>query len=624
MSIADKIAAAPALPGVYLFKDRKGRIIYIGKARSLADRLTSYTGTQADPRHQGLMLEAHDLDYIVTGSEVEALVLEENLIKLNKPRFNALLKDDKKFPYLKVTVKEPYPGLYVTRNLKPDGSVFFGPYTNAKSLRRAVRATRRIFKLRACRKPLPGAQRGQSHAKIGDSPQAGTVPIFAHRDSPRQSQIFHRACLNAHMGRCLAPCQGQVSEDDYRRRVKAVIAFLSGRNDELEAELDKQMWQASEAQDFERAANLRDQLMALRDVRRHQPIVAQDKTSRDAIGLVLGERSAHVVILKVRDGKLVGKSEYDFTISRLIREPEVLATVLRTCYGHTYDIPEEILVPAELEDAETFKRWFKEKRNRDVIIYRPDRGQKRILLNLARRNAEREFIDRQQVPRVAPGNTELGRMLGLESAPRRLEGIDISNISGRHAVGAVVVFSDDRPLKSEYRRFRIRTVSGPDDFAMLGEVLRRRLKRVTEEKKPLPDLLLIDGGKGQLSAAQAAFSEFGREVPMLGFAKRTDLVYYTDGREIQIPARSPALRLLKQLRDEAHRFAITYHRKLRGTAMTDSQLDALPGIGEKRRLALIRHFGSVERIKGASLEELRQVPGIGPGLARKAYDALHG
>jgi excinuclease ABC subunit C len=591
-SLVDTIARAPALPGVYLFKDRAGKVIYVGKARSLADRLPAYVGTQPDLRHQALMAEAVELDCIVTGSEVEALVLEENLIKLNKPRFNVLLKDDKKFPYLKLTVKEPYPGLYVTRNLKPDGSVFFGPYTNARALRRAVRATRRIFKLRACRKPLPL-----------------TSPV--------------RACLNRHMGRCLGPCQGEVAEDAYRRRVKAVVAFLSGRNDALESELEKQMWQASEAQDFEQAANRRDQLMALRDVRRHQPVVARDKANRDAVGLVLGERSAQVVILKVREGKLVGKSEYGFSVARHTGEAEVIATLLRTGYGHTYDLPDEILVPAMPEEAEGFVRWFKEKRDREITITKPDRGAKLLLLKLAKRNAEREFVDARHAPRVPAGNLALAEVLSLKAPPRRLEGIDISNISGRHAVGAIVVFSDDRPLKTEYRRFRIRTVSGPNDFAMMTEVLSRRLKRVIAEKKPLPDLLLIDGGKGQLSAARAAYEEAGRQVPMLGFAKRTDLVYYADGREIQIPARSPALRLLKQVRDEAHRFAITYHRKIRDQGMTDSLLDALPGIGEKRRQALLRHFGSLTRIRGASLAELRQVPGIGPALARKFYDVLH-
>lgn len=591
--VAEKIRSAPTLPGVYIFRDAAGSAIYIGKARSLADRLQSYVGGQVDARHEALVSEAADIDLITTDSEVEALVLEENLIKLNKPHYNVRLKDDKKFPYLKITVQDKFPGLYLTRNLKPDGSVFFGPYTNAKNLRRALKGVRRIFQLRACRKPLP----------------------LKHPE---------RACLNRYMGRCLGPCQGDIRESDYNLRVKAAISFLSGRRDELETELEKMMWSASNSNDFEAAAAIRDQLLALREIRRRQQAVFPDKVARDAVGLVLAERSAHAVVLKVREGKLIGKESYNFSITRNTREPEVLETLLRSFYGHTYDLPQEILVPWEVEEVETFVLWFKHKRNTVTAIFKPDRGAKRKLLELAQRNAEREFQAGAQLPRVPAANVELGRILNLKDPPRRIEGIDISNISGRNAVGSLVVFSDNRPLKTEYRRFRIKTVKGPDDYAMMAEVLRRRVKRVIDEQKPFPDLVLVDGGKGQLSTALGVYREFGKTVPMLGFAKRTDLVYYADGREIQIPSSSPALRLLKQVRDEAHRFAITYHRKLRGEAMKDSLFDHLPGVGERRRLALIRHFGSAERLKGAGLADLRQVPGIGKDLAEKIYNALHG
>jgi len=602
-SIIARIEGAPALPGIYIFRDADRKAIYIGKARSLVDRLKSYVGEQADERHRALVSEAADVDLITTHSEVEALVLEENLIKLNKPRYNVRLKDDKKFPYVKITVHERFPGLYLTRNLKPDGSLFFGPYTNARNLRKALKGVRRIFRLRACRKPLPLKTR-------------------------------ERACLNLHMGRCVGPCQGAVSEDDYRARVKAAIAFLSGRRDELETDLERMMWSASDASDFEAAALIRDQLLALREIRRRQQAVFGDKVSRDAVGLVLAERSAHAVVLKVREGKLIGKESYNFTTTKNTKEPEVLETLLRSFYGHTYDLPQEILVPWEIEEVEAFVGWFREQRQADVAIFKPDRGAKRRLLELAQRNAEREFQSGAHVPRVPAANLELGKILGLKSPPRRIEGIDISNISGRQAVGSLVVFSDNRPLKTEYRKFRIRTVAGPDDCAMLTEVLRRRVKRVIEEEKPFPDLVLVDGGKGQLSAALKVYQELpgargirrdaSGAMPILGFAKRTDLVYYADGREIQIPVNSPALRLLKQVRDEAHRFAIAYHRKLRGKAMTDSLFDHLPGVGEKRRLALIRHFGSAERLKGAGLADLRQVPGIGKDLAEKIYSALHG
>jgi excinuclease ABC subunit C len=425
------------------------------------------------------------------------------------------------------------------------------------------------------------------------------------------------------MERCNAPCQGNTTEAVYRPQVAAAIAFLSGRNDELEADLERRMWQASENQDFETAASLRDQAMAIREIRRRQQVVFGDKKSRDAIGLVLGERSAHATILKVREGKLVHKSDYNFTISKFTSEPEVVATVLRSFHGHTYDIPEEILVPAEVEDRETFVQWFREKRSKEVAIFKPERGARRSLLQMAQRNAEREAASVIPITRVPAANLELGRILKLAPPPRRIEGVDISNIQGRQAVGSIVVFSDNRPLKTEYRKFKIKTVAGPDDYAMIAEVLRRRVKRLTDERKQFADLVLVDGGKGQLSTALDVYREAGREVPMLGFAKRTDLVYYADGREIQIPANSPALRLLKQIRDEAHRFAITFHRQIRGKEMKDSILDRLPGVGAKRKLALIRHFGAVERIRGASVEELRQVTGIGPDLAQKIYEELH-
>jgi excinuclease ABC subunit C len=502
------------------------------------------------------------------------------------------LKDDKKFPYLKLTVRDNFPSLLVTRNLKPDGSEFFGPYTNAKALRKAVKAARRIFRLRACRKPLdPGKP--------------------------------ERPCLNFHMKRCTGPCQGKEAESAYAARVRAVRAFLTGRNDELEIGLEKLMWRAADANDFETAATLRDQLRALREIKPHPPVSFGDKVARDAIGLVLADKLAHATILKTREGKLIGKDDYDFSISRKTPDTEVLETLLRAAYAHTSDVPAEILVPKAVEEVEGFEEWLAKRRGAAVAIYHSDRGPKRRLLAMAQRNAERELLFREHIPRVPHANVELGKILGLKTPPRRIEGVDISNISGRQAVGSVVVFSDNRPLKTEYRRFKIRTVAGPDDYAMMAEVLRRRVRRLLDENKQLADLVLVDGGPGQLSTAARVYGEFGRRVPILGFAKRTDLVYYVDGREIQIPANSPALRLLKQVRDEAHRFAIAYHRKLRGKEMKDSVLDHLPGIGEKRKLALLRHFGSVERIKGAGIADLRQVPGVGSGLAQKLYDSLH-
>lgn len=590
LTITDKIAQAPSAPGVYLFKNQAGKVIYVGKARNLLDRLRCYVSSPADMRHEILMNEASDVDIITTSSEVDALLLEENLIKLHKPRFNVRLKDDKKFPYIKITIPERYPSIQFTRNLKPDGSVFFGPYTNAKGLRRALKAAQAIFRLRTCRKPLP-------------------------------LRRPERACLNFSMERCCAPCQGLVSEQEYDARVKGVMAILSGRNDELMAEIEQRMQQASEKCDFEQAAIFRDQLFALRNIRQHQQIVAGDHKARDAIGLVLRVATAFAVILKVREGKIIHKESCQLSIRSRTDESEVVEALLRSFYGHTYDLPDEILLPCKLDEPAGFISWFKERRQKEIAIFQPMRGAKRALVRMAQQNAEYEALLSSGSVHVPAANVALGEILGLEKPPRRIEGIDISNLQGQQAVGSIVVFSDQKPLKSEYRRFRIKQTVGPDDYAMIAEVLRRRVKRLIAEQKSFPDLLLVDGGKGQLSVAVQVYHESGRKIPILGFAKQTDMVYYIDGREIQIPASSPALRLLKQIRDEAHRFAITFHRHLRSKQLKESILDRVPGIGVKRKFWLIRHFGSIERLRQATIEELRQVPGIGHRLAEQIHHA---
>lgn len=592
-SLVEKINQASTEPGVYLLKDSKGQVIYIGKARVLRDRLRAYLGWQNNPRLAALIRRTSEIETIVTRSEVEALLLEESLIKIKKPRYNVRLRDDKKYPYLKITVNEQFPRIFVTRNIKPDGSIIFGPYTSARELRRAVRAVKRVFKIRTCKRTLPNSN--------------GLAP-----------------CLNFQMKRCLAPCAGLVNPEEYRQRVKDVIEFLSGRNEKLTAELERRMWAEAEHQRYEEAGILRDQLLALREIVRNQQVVTQKKVNQDVVGISRGEKTAAVVLFRVREGKIVAREEYFLNAPGEAPAGELLEGFVRSIYIHTADLPDEIVLPAPIADGRLFEHLFWEKRRRKVVITVPQRGEKRKLVELAERNAEKALVESvSSEERIPEGTRELARLLGLPVPPRLIEGVDISNTQGSNAVGSVVVFRDARPLKSQYRLFKIRTVTGPNDFAMIEEVLARRVRGLLEKNLPLPDLVLVDGGIGQLSAALKAYHQFDQEIPILGLAKRTDTLFYIDGRKVTIPATSAALKLLKRIRDESHRFAITFHRKLRGKKQVESELDTIPGVGAERRRGLIHHFGSIARIRGAGIEELARVKGIGKGIAEKIYQFFH-
>ncbi len=598
----EKINLVPNTCGVYLLKDKNGKIIYVGKSRNLRERLRAYTQQQRDYPRETLLRNICDFEIIVTKSEVEALVLEDNLIKLNKPRFNVRLKDDKKFPYLKITVQEKFPRIFATRNLKKDHSVLFGPYTNAKNLRRAIKAVRNIFKIRICSKKLPLAK-----------PE--------------------RACLNFAMNRCLAPCQGNISEQDYRQRINNAIAFLSGKSKNLEQEIEQRMKDAAENEDFETAAILRDQLFALRDIIQKQDAVFTDIASRDIIGLAVAETFAqekgliksyaNASLIKVRDGKIIGKENYPFVLNKKTADEEIIETLLRTVYLHTDDIPDEIILPINLKNKQVFREWLQQEKNKKVRIYFPRAGIKKRLLKLAKTDADVGLAEIMPIPKVLPGLAELQRILNLAQPPKVIEGVDVSNIAGTSATGSIVVFINGYPNKKEYRMFRIKTVYGPNDYAMIQEVLSRRLKRMRAQNQPLPDLVLIDGGKGQLSAAEKAYADAPKPIPLLAFAKRTDTLYYSDGQEISIPAYSPALKLLKRIRDEAHRFAIKYHKKLRGMKLITSELDNIPGIGLKRKQTLIKHFGSLDKIKNASIEEIANLSGFNRKIAEEILRKLN-
>ncbi len=593
VGFANKVLQAPEEPGVYLLKDRSGRVIYIGKARSLRDRLRAYLQPQTHPRLVALLRRVRDLETIVTRSEIEALLLEESLIKIKKPRYNVRLRDDKKYPYLKLTVNERYPRIFITRNIKPDGSVLFGPYASAKELRRALKAVKRIFKIRTCKWQLP-------------------------EERPKTP------CLNFQVKRCLAPCTGRIKERYYRQMVRDVIEFLSGRKEKLTEELERRMWQEADAQRYEEAAILRDQLLALREIVRNQQVVSQDRVARDVVGLAKGEKNAVATIFRIREGKVVAREEYPFTTGPDVPDEEVLEGVLRSVYTHTADLPAEIVLPVAIDESELFERLFLEKRQKKIKIVVGERGEKRNLLELAQRNAEKALVEltpkEEHIPRA---NRELATILRLPAPPRLIEGVDISNTQGESPVGSIVVFKDDRPLKSQYRLFKIKSVCGPNDFAMIEEVLARRVRGLLEKNLPLPDLVLVDGGKGQLSSAIKAYHQFDQEIPILGLAKRTDTLFYIDGREISIPVNSPALKLLKRIRDESHRFAITLHRKLRAKRVFSSELDRIPGLGRVRKQRLLQHFGSVAKLRGAGVCDIARVKGIGRNLAEKIYQHLH-
>jgi excinuclease ABC subunit C len=585
-SLINKINNAPTTCGVYLFKNKEEKIIYIGKARNLKERLKYYLSPQPDIRRNSLIREIADLDIIVTSSESDALILEDNLIKINKPKYNIRLKDDKKFPYLKITINEEYPRIFPTRNLKKDGSILFGPYTSAKNLRQALRLVKRIFKIRTCNKKLPL-----------------TIP--------------ERPCLNYRLNLCLGPCQNNVDKELYQERVKEVIEFLSGKSENLIKEIEKKMWQAAAKEDFEKAAILRNQLFALQELRKKHEVIFNEKKSMDVVGLAKEKNLAVCLILKIREGKLISKEEYPFNLPLTNTDEEILESLLSSVYLHSYDIPDEIILPKKVENTEIFIETIEKRRKIKLKITIPQRGEKKKLLSLANKNAEIKLLEILPTPQLPKANVELGNYLSLPKTPMRIEGVDISNLGGKYACGSIIVFEGINPKKSEYRRFKIKTISGQDDYGMMTEVLRRRLKRLIEENKPLPDLVLVDGGKGHLAVANKVYKEFKEDIPILAFAKKSDTLYFEDGKVISIPAYSPALKLLKRIRDEAHRFAITYHKKLRKKSLKKSILDEIKGIGEKRKLLLLNTFGSIEGIKNAKIEELAKI------IPRKLAEKIH-
>ncbi len=593
--VAEKLKLLPDKPGVYIMKNAEGRIIYVGKAIVLKNRVRQYfqSNKNHSPKVRAMVSHIADFEIIMTASEVEALILECNLIKKHRPRYNISLKDDKSYPYVKVTVQEDFPRVFITRRILKDGARYFGPYTNATAVHESLKLLRRLFPLRTCK------------------------------------HLQERPCLEYHIKRCLAPCAGKVEKGDYDAMIRAVLLFLEGRTEDVERELQLRMEQAAENFNFEVAARLRDQLLAVRKVAEKQNIVT-GSGDQDAVGLARSEIGVVVQVFMIRGGKMVGREHFLLQGSEDESDGQLLAAFLQQYYHRATFIPREILLPLEIPQSEQdlLERWLSDKKQKaKVQLILPQRGTKKDIVEMAVGNAEKYLHDEAARIKQANDQTlgaveELGRYLGLPKPPDRMECFDISHNQGSETVASMVVFEGGLPKKSDYRRFKIQSTEGkPDDFLSMREVTTRRYVDLPEEE--LPDLIIIDGGKGQLSSALEIIRNVAghKHVPVVGLAKQFELVFTEGNPEpVVLPRHSQALYLIQRIRDEAHRFAITYHRKLRGKRNLVSVLDHIVGIGPKRRQALWSHFGSIGKIKAATVEELALAPGMNKPAAEAVYN----
>ena len=584
MGLTEKLETLPVRPGVYMFKDGEGHVLYVGKARVLRDRVRSYfqAGRPIDPQRGDMVSQITDLDLVVTDTEMEALALENNFIKRHQPRFNILLRDDKNHPYLKLTLDEEYPRIYVVRRVAEDGNAYGGPYIPAKLGRRTASMVHRIFGIRSCKETLNGRR--------------------------------PRPCLQYQIKRCLAPCVEEIcSLDRYHQASQDARLFLEGRTDEVVRSLRAQMDEAAQESRFEEAATLRDHIRALDRLEAPQKITTTDIDERDLFGAHVEWDRGALQIFSVREGKVVGREGY---LVHRVAEPErFLSSAIQQYYADAQRyVPREVLVPVEIPDRGLLEEWLSARRGTQVRIRIPQRGEKVRLLEMVVRNARLAFDLEWRHPRTQSEEILRGLqdLLQLEVEPRRIECFDISNIQGSDVVASMVVFEDGLSKKSDYRKFRIKGLGGtPDDFASMREVVGRRYRRLLEEGKELPDLVLIDGGKGQLSAATEALAELGLgDQPVASLAKREELIF-VPGRDepVALPRSSPILQFVQRVRDEAHRFAIGFHRQTRSKRTLRSELDEIPGVGPIKRRKLLSRFGSLRGVRGASIEELTSAVG---------------
>ena len=572
----------PKKPGVYIMRNAEGEIIYIGKAKNLLNRVCSYFREKLDrPKTQILMSHFDSLEYILTNSEKEALILEANLIKKHHPRYNVQLKDDKRYPYVKIT-DEKFPRLVITRNITKNG-VYYGPFTDVGSVKRTVKFLKSLFKIRTCRN-------------------------------------MNGPCLNAQIDLCYAPCDGRITQEEYAEIINKIDLFFQGKYSTIVKNLKKEMTEAALNEEYEKAAVLRDQINSIEEIMEKQFVdLVDDDLDQDVIATAQGENNIVVIIMPVRNGKITGRDDFLMSGSEYDSTSEILSAFIQQYYGYNRHVPKQILLPEEIDDAELLEEWLADLRGNKVYIKVPQKGVKLRLVKMAEKNAE---IIKHQKKNLENSLIELKKYLKLEKIPRVIEGYDISNISGKFAVGSKVSFKDAKPNKKMYKQFRMET-PGPNDFAMMKELLTRRLKLI--ESDPEPDLIVIDGGKGQLGMACGVLEELNlTHIPIIGLAKEFEEIYLPNtSRPIIIPKNNRALHLLQQVRDESHRFAITYHRKLRSKNISQSSLDDIKGIGKKRKINLLKEFGSIENIRNASLEELQNVDGMSKNSAQNVFDYYH-
>ena len=600
----EELKKLPRKPGVYIMRDDKDVILYVGKAINLHNRVRSYfrENIGRGPAIDQMVSLIARFEYIVTDSELEALVLENNLIKENSPKYNTLLKDDKTYPYIKVTVGEDYPRILFSRTMKKDKSRYFGPYTSAAAVKDTIELLNKLYQLRTCNRVLP-------------------------RDTG-----LERPCLNYHIKQCLAPCQGYVSKEEYRQQVAGALEFLNGNYSPILKDLEEKMKKAAEAMEFEDAARYRDLLSSVRQVSQKQKITEGVGEDKDILALYQDETEAVVQVFFVRDGKLIGREHYYMTHVPENNKPAILQDFVKQFYAGTPFIPRELMLQYEIEDAELIEKWLSERKGSRVYLKVPKIGSKEKLVELAAQNAklvlsqDREKLKREE-GRTIGAVKEISDLLQLPlTGTARMEAYDISNINGFENVGSMVVYEKGKPKRSDYRKFKIKSVSGPDDYACMREVLTRRFRHGMEESKELeeqemdqeygsftkfPDLILMDGGRGQVNIALSVLEELGIDIPVCGMVKddnhRTRGLYYHN-IELPIDTHSEGVKLITRIQDEAHRFAIEYHRSLRSKTQVKSVLDDIPGVGPARRKALMRHFKSLEEIRQASVEELMEIP----------------
>ena len=608
--IQEELKKLPAKPGVYLMHDEKDEIIYVGKAISLKNRVRQYfqTSRNKGPKIEQMVTKIARFEYIITDSELEALVLECNLIKEHRPKYNTMLMDDKTYPYIKVTVKESYPRVLFSRQMKKDKAKYFGPYTSAAAVKDTIELIRKIYKLRTCNRNLP------------------------------KDQGKERPCLNYHIKQCDAPCQGYISEEVYGEKVRKALEFLNGNFDPVLKDLEDKMYEASENMEFEQAIEYRELINSVKQIAQKQKISNSDGEDKDIIAMASDGEDAVVQVFFVREGRLIGRDHFYLRIVPNEKTSEVLSSFVKQFYAGTPFVPKELMLQTEIEDGDVISEWLSNRKGQKVYLRVPKMGQKEKLVELAAKNAnlvlsqDREKIKREE-GRTIGAAKEIASWLDLPHI-HRMEAFDISNISGFENVGSMVVYEKGKPKRSDYRKFKIKGVQGPDDYACMEEVLKRRFTHGLQDQEKdeiggfskFPDLIMMDGGKGQVNIALHVLAELGLDIPVCGMVKddkhRTRGLYF-ENREIPIDRGSEGFRLITRIQDEAHRFAIEYHRSLRTKDQVHSILDDIDGIGPARRKALMKAFQSLDEIRAANVEQLSQVPAMNRGAAEKVYEFFH-